>query len=152
MKYLKPTIWLLLVYWIPLMNLGPSLHHADVFGLHTSCCNSGCCASSSGSSFEARSQELDYFGCDGQCQGQCQNQRASNPTQDADQCPDIFAGTTTDVCLFCEFFKKYNVVFSCFHFPNPPQRSVYRMTLADIFESQDAILGSARGPPVSAVA
>ena len=140
MKYLTPTTWVLLVYWIPLMNLGPSLHHADIFGLHSSSCSTGCCGHHHGHSHSHHHH------------GECQDQANTCCQNHAPGSVGLYAGDTSDGCLFCEFFEKYNVAFSCFHFSDPAALADYSFALLDIFVSQDLVAATARGPPASILA
>jgi len=136
MKYFKPTIWLLLVYWIPLMNLGPSLHHADVFGFHSSSCSSCCCGN-----HHHHGEGHDHHHHSDTCCHDHSHEPVSSVTD-----------ASSDGCQFCEFFEKYNVVFSCFHFSDSASPSGCDVTLPSVFLSQDVIAATARGPPVSILA
>ena len=89
----------LLIYWGLLINLGPSLHTLDVFGLHHgNCQHSECCSPPS-----LQPANLNLGGnvaCD--CHG--------HSTTDADfvVSQNDFAGSDADhQCSFCEFFKYF---------------------------------------------
>ena len=140
MKYLKSTTWLLLLYWIPLMNLGPSLHHADFFGLHSSCCVSTCCGS------HGHSHESDHDHDHDHASASCCQKPSSK--DDRIQSSRLDSATGTDgECQFCNFFEKYNVVFSSFQFTVPSVPANHFFVQSDVFPSRDVIVATARGPP-----
>lgn len=100
-KYLK--IWFLLVYWVLLMNLGPSLHRAQFFGLHCHHCSDSCTDKGHSHSDMAPEQLRQHLAC---CHG----------CHAFDSVDEVNSGKLLgdDDCSFCRFFAQYNVVLSVF--------------------------------------
>ena len=94
----------LLIYWGLLINLGPSLHTLDVFGLHHGSCqhtqhSHGVCCSPT--SLQPANLNL---GGDVACD--CHGHSASGADFVVSQ--NDFAGSDSDhQCSFCEFFKYF---------------------------------------------
>lgn len=134
----KVKIWFLLSYLVLLLNFGPSLHHAPIFGLHglhtahahadSGHQHSCCCHSHSHShqnhadSHEADSPESDPFG--------------------------RFANDDLD-CAFCKFFDEYNVVITTIEWTDVASPiSLFISELSDK-ATADVVPRTARGPPVA---
>jgi len=120
MRFNRHQIWFLVGYLGLLLNLGESLHHAEIFGLHDHGCAAACC----------------------HCCGH------SAPGQDSEHSPPTL--TSDHDCNFCKFFAQYHVTaaqvelpekssFTFLHYWNRPAQTtaVIRVPLA-------------RGPPVVA--
>ena len=138
----KLTSWLFLGYLVLLLNFGPSLHHAPIFGLH------GHHHNHSGD-----------FGAHSSCC--CQNHFHQDtlipslapeaPSTDLEFSADAFnnARQTNHSCAFCKFFDEYNVVvasFECDVIESP-----FSLFVAEHADSVSAQLvpNIARGPPVA---
>lgn len=124
-----------LSYLVLLLNFGPSLHHAPIFGLHghhhhakadlgiKSTC---CCQSHSHETQPKSSNSVD-------------------PTVD----PLGSFGVDESGCAFCKFFDEYNVViasFECTHVESPI--SLFVSELPD-GATAEVVPRTARGPPVA---
>lgn len=132
----KVKIWFLLSYLVLLLNFGPSLHHAPIFGLHglhtahaqadsghqhACCCHSHCHKSPS-DSLEADSLESDTLG--------------------------RFVQDDHD-CAFCKFFDEYNVVITTIAWTDAESPvSLFISELSDK-ATADVVPRTARGPPVA---
>jgi len=121
MRSKRYQIWLLVGYLGLLLNLGESLHHAEIFGLHSHGSTSSCC----------------HCCCD-----------HSSPSQGSEH--DVDSLNSDHDCSFCKFFAQYHVTagqvelpeefsFSLLHVWNKPEE-VYAVTLVPL----------ARGPPAVA--
>ena len=83
---------ILLAVLVPLVNLGPSLHHLSCFGLHCGCENSLC--------------ERDRDCCDGHSSHECEVAKPV-PAQQISVIAD-------SDCPLCKFFAHYNAInFQC---------------------------------------
>ena len=85
-QYKQTKIWFFIVYLGLLINLGPSLHHADFLGLHvhsSSVSSCGCCHSHSGSHSHHHSDSS--------------GELAANSSAEHD-------------CALCKFFDQYHVI------------------------------------------
>lgn len=128
----QPSIsWFLLGYLCLLLNVGPSAHHADVFGFHCSgCCDSGACHLS----------KLDISGDCPCCSSSGSSDHLSNsqPEKVKSDCDD---------CLFCQFFDQFHSLEASI-----PQQS-RESGVCDLFahskivDTVRIIDSSARGPP-----
>ena len=83
MQYQQTKTWFFIVYLGLLINLGPSLHHADFLGLHQH---------SSGSS----------------CSCCCHSHAVPCSTDSPDGA--TVKGTAEHDCAFCKFFDQYHVI------------------------------------------
>jgi hypothetical protein len=124
--YLKQfSIGLLLGYLVLLLNLGPSLHRAHIFGLH---------AAQLGSSGHTSS-------CCGHCHSSPSHPHGHSAAEESQQAHDDHD------CAFCKFFDQYHVVRSV---PFAWQ-SLGQMSLQDCLKPSalraESFSPIARGPP-----
>lgn len=130
-----PKNWCFLLYWVFLVNFGPSFHHADLFGLHSHPFGAANCGS----------QHHHDFGC-------CDHHSAdANHSHESLQTNETFiASVAADAdCLCCKFFDQYNVCFSCVEFLDTefPRTEVF--SFSDGRPSACDFEALARGPPAS---
>ena len=139
MRKLSQKNWLLLGYLALLFNLGPSLHHADFFGLH--CHDAGCCKTSV-------SQDDAFSCCCGHSHG---SQDAAENSSDCIAVGIAAANegcnSSCEDCAFCKFFDQYNVVSEDFEFvlTQAPVCSLIASSQDNAF--CEFVAKSARGPP-----
>jgi len=139
----KFTSWFFLGYLVLLLNFGPSLHHAPIFGLH------GHHHHSNSSDFDAHSSCC--------CQNHFDQETlipslaTETPSTDLQSLADAFnnARQANHSCAFCKFFDEYNVVvasFECDVIESP-----FSLFLAEHPDSASAQLvpSIARGPPTA---
>ena len=127
---LKATTRPFLIYLILLWNLGPSLHHADCFGIHIH----------TGHSHQSHHQIADdEAGC-----GCCCHHGHSTPTQEGGS---QFVVADQD-CGFCHFFDQFNFVDFSFEElkANSPAQMRDFFWVAPVVA--DSIRLVARGPPL----
>ncbi len=111
-------IWLLVGYLGLLLNLGESLHHADIFGLHVSdsasvCCHC-CCGHSTSHDSSSDAQSL-------------------NPDHD---------------CAFCKFFAQYHVTAAQVETPDKAEVTAFHFCYEPAQSHTVTLVALARGPPV----
>ena len=139
MRRITKTSWILLFYWVPLVNLGPSLHHSDFFGFHSHACGSSHChhspASGASHCSSDRSHTHSSVGC-----------HSHSKTENSDTHELFIAGTDGD-CSLCQFFDQYNVVFSCIDFQPQITISYQRSQLDTGMPGTALLAASARAPP-----
>lgn len=136
--------WLLLGYLVLLFNLGPSVHHADFFGLH--CDDAACCASTS---------EATPFSSCCCCHAGHSHGGDSTHSHEGSRHDDEAGlssasdgcGTPCDGCAFCNFFDQFNVVAVSFRFviAESPIYSLIANTQG--IACCESVPKSARGPP-----
>jgi len=117
---------ILLAVLIPLVNLGPSLHHLSCFGLHCGCESSLC--------------ELERGCCDGHASQECGVAKRV-PVRVL----SVFADSD---CPLCKFFAHYNAI-DCQHSLAVLIRGCSGVTeeiLPDPFS--ESVPEQARGPPI----
>ena len=137
--------WFLLVYWVLLVNLGPSLHRAHFFGLHCDHCSDSC-------------SHEDHCNADGHCHASmspeelqqhlscCHN---SSPPVSHEASDDSGSVNSHHDCAFCRFFGQYHVVFSVYtvEVSSVPAELCYLQQ--DSLVDPVALDPIARGPPTS---
>ncbi len=137
------TTWFLLGYLALLMNVGPSAHHAEFFGLHAHCISdsaphSHCAWSGSGES-----------GC---CCHHNRDNTISPPVDSSESSEDAMvlcadASNKCSGCLFCDYFDHLHALVSSIDFgvEETPNDDALALTVEVIlFRSVEC---SARGPP-----
>lgn len=123
--------WLLSAYLVLLLNLGPSLHRADILGYHSQ----GCCASED---FTSSKANINSCHC-------CQHAESPQQTFPGQQITLEKPGQHD--CPFCKFFDQYHVVLVQIELPQPTTKSFVR-TCPRLFEPNRLFLQpTARGPP-----
>ena len=136
--------WLFLIYLVLLINLGPSLHHADFFGLH---CNDACCSPTSFSESKVSSccccTAAHSHGDHGSHSHGSSGE--SNEFQITAAVDDF--GACCEDCVFCKFFDQFNVVAESFRFVliQSPVCSLIENNQGTAF--CEFVPESARGPP-----
>ena len=136
MGNLKRPSWLLILYWIPLVNLGPSLHRADFLGLHShSCVETSCNHDHSHHTHSGDSYHCQEHAGDS----------ANDVTPNIAKKPVV--GESQDVCSFCKFFDEYNVIFNAVVYQNDVTSTYQRNVYPHSFRSEALLLATARGPP-----
>jgi hypothetical protein len=125
----KLKTWFFLSYLVLLLNFGPSLHHASIFGLH------GHHADRGDSSVESPC-------C---CQGHSFQTRTTPHSVD----PLGSFGIPDHDCAFCKFFDEYNVVLGSFE--SELIESPFSLFISELPNRATAELvpSIARGPPIS---
>ena len=136
MGNLKRSSWLLILYWFPLVNLGPSLHRADFLELHSHSCGASSCTHNHSHHTNA---ETSY---------RC-HQHVGDVTNDVT--PNIakkpVVGEAQELCSFCKFFDEYNVIFSAVTYQNDFTSTYQKNVYPHSFQSETLLLATARGPP-----
>lgn len=124
----QTKIWFFIAYLGLLVNLGPSLHHADFFGFHShSHSRLGCCCCHAHPPAENRDHASDST-----------NESSSPHFRLADH-----------DCAFCKFFDQYHVIAGS---GDTPQRSTFAkfFTVERLADARSAsLVPVARGPPVA---
>jgi len=83
------TIWFLVAYLGLLLNLGPSLHHAQIFDLHgNDAVATGCCC--------------------------CSHSHPTVPTDGRSDSLDSDSLDSEHDCSFCKFFDQLHVIVDCY--------------------------------------
>ena len=124
----KVKTWFFLSYLVLLLNFGPSLHHAPIFGLHglhnhsiADSASSACCS--------------------------CNSHSHSSPTQS--HSVDLLGSFSPEDggCALCKFFDEYNVVGVAIEFA--VAETPVSLMVAEICDvaTADVVAVSARGPP-----
>ena len=143
MRKLHSKNWLLLGYLVLLLNLGPSLHQADFFGLH---CGGACCSQTSFSDAEVSS-----CCCHAGHSHSDQSSHCPSDSDDSDQdgisAASHDCGSSCEDCVFCKFFDQFNVVTESFRFvvTQSPVCSLIANNHGTAFS--EYVPQSARGPP-----
>lgn len=141
MLHSKITSWFFFSYLVLLLNFGPSLHHAPIFGLHVeqnhlsnhadeshSCC---CCLSHLQRNTLIPSP-------------------ATEVPADVESAPDLNdPGQGQHNCVFCKFFDEYNVVVASFDCA--PIETPFSLFLSELSDGASAefVPNVARGPPTA---
>jgi hypothetical protein len=128
------TIWFLLGYFALLVNLGPSLHHADLFGLHSH---------ASDNTNADMENDAAVSCCCCQHHSAAQNEGPSETTGSA----GFDVDTACHDCAFCEFFKHFNAFDHSFEFE---ERETHAQAVSfdnDSSVDDEPIASTARGPP-----
>ena len=149
MRKLAQKNWLFLGYLALLFNLGPSLHHADFFGLHCtgSCCQNSffqdeascCCGHDHSHGSHHHEHSSDSSGDSSGDSSDCFEDGISAANHGCDSsCED---------CAFCKFFDQFNVVSENFEFvlTQSPVCSLIASSQGTAF--CECVPESARGPP-----
>ena len=130
-----PKNWCFLLYWVFLVNFGPSFHHADLFGLHSHPFGAANC----GSHYHHDLGCCDHHSAD------------ANHSHESLQTNETFiASVAADAdCLCCKFFDQYNVCFSCVEFLDTEFPGTEAFSFSDGRPSAGDFEALARGPPAS---
>lgn len=132
------TTYFLLGYLALLLNVGPSAHHADIFGLHgDSCCHdqiqivdhdSSCCCDTSDSDTDG-----------------------SESTKEADLSSRVRIDSSVeaccDACILCQYFDQLNAVDSSFAILRFEAFVSVGQNPKSLLEPNQFIDCTARGPP-----
>lgn len=145
MGLMKKTSCLLLLFWVPMVNLGPSLHRADFFGFHSHCCRSD----------HHHNQPVGLLEC-GSGHRHCHSDGKAS-------CPSLVANTDRQppqretnnpyytgpdsTCSICKFFDEYNVVFDGAEASRQITRVYQRFASLNAAPTPPLQLATARGPP-----
>ncbi|QEG23946.1 hypothetical protein [Mariniblastus fucicola] len=133
--------WFLLGYLVLLLNFGPSLHHAQIFGLHSHSHRNGSDDTASGSSC-----------CCHHHSGETLIASLSvNDTGDHDPSVASLRSVKSGVhdCAFCKFFDEYNVVVDSFELQHVEQPIFLLASLRPSAAAAEFVPTIARGPPAS---
>ena len=125
-QYKQTKIWFFIVYLGLLINLGPSLHHADFLGLHvhsSSVSSCGCCHSHSGSHSHHHSGSS--------------NELTANGSAEHD-------------CALCKFFDQYHVIVDAVDFQECSALAVLMVAERPAEQYSASFIPVARGPPATA--
>lgn len=142
---LKPLhISLLLGYLILFWNLGPSLHRAEIFGLHFhSCCSSKgsfCCHDQGDDGHWHRHEDDHEFHSHLPC---CNHERPSDCRL------DIESFHSHHDCSLCDFFDNFNLVVESFDFEIANASVNFKISLPLTGWPGDPFCATARGPPAA---
>lgn len=144
MRLKQLHISLLLGYLVLFWNLGPSLHRAEIFGLHChSCCSSGnssCCHDHVREGHWHSHGDGQGFHSHSRC---CDHEHSPDPTQDQQTV------TSHHECSLCEFFDNFNVVFDSFDFEVAEAPSRINAALPLVAWLGEPFSATARGPPAA---
>ena len=121
--------WSFLIYLILLLNLGPGLHRAGIFGLHS----------------HQTSESFD-FGDGFELSETCGCCNHSLPLK-SDDSPSGSISKLPDECSFCQFFSKYQVTFTVSDLVLSESESVLDSSEQLPFAPEVQIIAQARGPP-----
>jgi hypothetical protein len=147
-----PTTWFLVSYFALLVNLGPSMHHADIFGLHVHMPGSSevdhCVVVGSVSGAEVVGENscccrhhAGTLSAGVQAAGKSQ----TDLTQSDGLCLNV--DDRCHGCLLCDFFKHFNASESSFDF-QPVVASVrFKTSFYRSFVAHEPLASDARGPP-----
>lgn len=127
MRCNRVTTWLILTYLVLLVNLGPSLHRAELFGLH-------------GHS-SIQSDDVVAPTC---CS--CHHHFSRENSSPDGEVPVV---ASNHDCAFCKFFDQYTVVFHAFQFAQfkePIHLPCFENLPSKVSYSVPTV---ARGPPVA---
>lgn len=137
MRRLVPTNWCFLVYWLFLVNVGPSFHHADLFGLHSHSHRSDHCGS-----------HHSYYQDEGCCEHLHEAEKGHH--HDLPQVWETFVASVfapEGDCGCCKFFEQYNVCFNSVEFVGDQAFGTRLFYYADSLLSAGDLAALARGPP-----
>ncbi|MCH2183422.1 MAG: hypothetical protein MK108_15595 [Mariniblastus sp.] len=147
---MKKTSCLLLFFWVPLVNLGPSLHHADFLGFHSHCCGAKSChntppvASSEGCSHHHHCHDDGVVSCHAK-------PAKTNGQQPRQESPNLLITGRDAACSLCKFFDEYHVVFdsvdNSVEFTYTYQHFACRVDVP----LTAALPATARGPPATSL-
>ena len=136
MRNHRITTYLLLGYLALLLNVGPSAHHVDLFGLHASrCCQ-----------FPTVSNETEPSCC-------CDHDHAHRPELPlgSEKANELVASSDLNPhgsdCVLCQYFDNFNAVNSTFELYLDDQPARFRTPPNCLSALSRPIDCSARGPP-----
>lgn len=119
-------IWTFLIYLVLFLNLGSSIHHADLFGIHSH----------------------SHVGC-----GHCHDQAHSHSHKSCSHHHHILAdgkSVQPDLeCSICEFFASYNVTFDVYQLELDSNPLFQFWLPNESVESLTPVQPVARGPPLA---
>lgn len=110
MQYKQAKIYFFVAYLGLLINLGPSLHHADFLGFHSHCgSDSGCCHSRHDQHHDAHSHaghsHAEHASAEGSHCG-----HSHSASEAVAQLIAVQAGENDHDCVFCKFFEQLHVI------------------------------------------
>lgn len=117
----RSQIWLLVGYLGLLLNLGESLHHADIFGLHGNGWASVCC--------------------------HCCCEHSTTP-EDSER--DVQSLSPDHDCAFCKFFAQYHVTAAHVELPERSGFAKFQFWDKPYQSHAVILVPLARGPPAVA--
>ena len=120
MRHKRYQIWFLVGYLGLLLNLGESLHHAEIFGHHANGFGSACCHCCCG----------------------------HTTTEDSEQ--DVPSVSPDHDCAFCKFFAQYHVTTSQVELPEQVNSTMFRCWNKPNEMHAVILVPLARGPPAVA--
>lgn len=137
-RFKQTKICFFVAYLGLLLNLGPSLHHLDLFGFHTHCGSISCSHHHDDSSHHHADSHCSHSFCD-----------HSHPQPKSSESLTVRSGSADHDCPFCDFFDQYHVIVE-------PVETVpfYQFALVPVTERpSDVCLVNfnpvARGPPAT---
>lgn len=154
MKFRKFTIWLLLGYLALLLNVGPSAHHADFFGLHgDNCCDqtrSAICGCEYHHEHARDEHARDQHARDQHARDE--HARRQFISSDAAELPvSVDSYSVQDCrCTLCEYFDCFSAITASFDLFLNDAPARFRVPLRFSVADASAIPSKARGPPALA--
>lgn len=121
MQYKQTKTWFFIVYLGLLLNLGPSLHHADFFGLHGHSVVSSC-------------------SCCPAHTIPCSNDSPDGAT---------VKGTAEHDCAFCKFFDQYHVIVDAVDVYESSAFAALLVAQRPVDADSASFIPVARGPPAT---
>ena len=132
-----PKNWCFLLYWVFLVNFGPSFHQADLFGLHSHPFGAANCGS--------HHHKPNLRCCDHNDSADTGHNHGGSQPNEA-----LIVSVAADVdCLCCKFFDQYNVCFSCVEFLDTESAGTEVFSFSEGRPSAGDFEALARGPPAS---
>lgn len=157
MRQNRQKTWFLLGYLVLLLNLGPSLHRAQFFGLHShggSCCHHhGDLQTTHG---HASDDHLKHSHCHDHAHHDCSAGSALVALQSLSTQSLASSGLSdgTDAaahdCLFCKFFEHYQATPVSIELPTCVSPFLFMLAECQSSVHRLAVLAIARGPPMIA--
>ena len=137
MRRSVPKIWCFLLYWVFLVNFGPSFHQSDLFGLHSHPFGAANCGS--------HHHNPNLRCCDHNDSADTGHNHGGSQPNEA-----LIVSVAADVdCLCCKFFDQYNVCFSCVEFLDTESAGTEVFSFSEGRPSAGDFEALARGPPAS---
>ena len=142
MRCYKAAIWFLLVYLVLFLNLGPSLHRAHFFGIHTHCqCDANGC----------ESDTCDTYSLDSDSGAMCLHcAEHIHQTEHVDLTKHVSTPdwrSSHGQCSVCKFFDNYFVTLVTFEQPLAQSPNLFHHAAVCPSAYSHVICAIARGPP-----
>lgn len=133
--------WLLLGYLALLLNVGPSAHHADFFGLH----GSQCC----GVNHDSNRSTTKSTTC-----GCCSHYADDRVVLDCEVPTGIRVAADLNYdeicgCALCEYFDCFNAIAYCFAFSVTDSHAIFGADASCCLADPTNVACNARGPPTA---